>query len=82
MAYIETVKNKKKTTYRVFIKIKGYKPVTKTFDKKTEAKEWAAEVERQMKKGKYRQIEKTLTSPILTVKDLIDYFEENSFLLF
>jgi integrase len=77
MAYIETLKNKKGTTYRALIRIKGYKSISKTFDKKTEAKEWAVEVERQMKKGKYRQIDKDLSKPIATVGELITYFEDN-----
>ena len=77
MATIKEVIGKKGKKYQVTIRVKGYKPVYKTFDKKTEAKEWANETEIQMKKGKYRQIDKDLSKPITTVGELIDYFEEN-----
>jgi integrase len=77
MATIKEVIGKKGKKYQITIRVKGYKPVYKTFDKKTEAKDWASETERQMKKGKYRQIDKDLSKPITTVGELITYFEDN-----
>lgn len=76
MAQIREVKNKKGTSYKVVVRKKGYKPVYKTFGKKTDAKDWALDVEAQMKYGTWgRSIEGEINT-IQTVKDLIDYFEE------
>lgn len=78
MATIKEIVSKKGKKYQVTIRIKGYKTLYKTFDSKTMAKDWAKDVEVQMKKGYWgkNNIEKS-SSPIVTIKDLIVYFKEN-----
>lgn len=41
------------TRYRVKIRLKGYPPETATFDRITDAKEWAAKIESEIKAGRY-----------------------------
>ena len=78
MAQIRTVKGKKGITYRVVIRRKGFADVYKSFDKKNDAKEWAAEVELLMKKGKWSKVTyEEVATPILTVKELIEVFIKN-----
>ena len=76
MAQIRKVKNKKGEAFKVVIRIKGYKPIYKTFDKKTEAKSWAEDIEYQIKKGKYKPTKDEIVKPIVTVSDLITEFQE------
>lgn len=78
MATFKEIIGKKGKKYQVTIRIKGYKTLYKTFDSKTMAKDWAKDVEVQMKKGTWHKtnIEKVV-SPIITIKDLITYFQEN-----
>ena len=40
-------------TYHVQVRIKGFPPQTKTFDTKTVAKQWAAQVETELRAGRY-----------------------------
>lgn len=54
MARIIPRKGKRKTTYIATIRIKGYESVSRTFDTKGEAKSWAAEVETEMKRKRYK----------------------------
>lgn len=78
MAQIREIKNKKGISYKVIIRIKGYKPEYATFDKKTEAKNWASDVESQMRKGVWKQMQiKSTLNDIETISDLIDYFKTN-----
>lgn len=67
--------------YQAFIRIKGYKPLMKTFDKKTKATIWANKIETQMKDGTYKEIpeelEKKLNTQFQTVADLILYYKQN-----
>ena len=49
----ERVKKNGKTTYTACIRIKGYKPMYATFDRKSDAKEWINDYEPLMKKGKH-----------------------------
>lgn len=42
-----------KTTYRVKIRLRGFSPETATFDRLTDAKNWAATTETDMKAGRY-----------------------------
>ena len=77
MAQIREVKNKKGISYKVVVRKKGYKPEYKTFSRKTEAKDWALDVESQMKNGTWGNSIEGEIGTIQTVKDLIDYFEEN-----
>lgn len=54
MASIQKRKNKNGTSHwRVVIRIKGYPTVCNHFDRKQEAEDWAADVERQIKQGKF-----------------------------
>ena len=78
MATYKEILGKNGKKFQVTIRVKGYKPLYKTFEKKTEAKNWATEVELQMRKGIWKKAnyEKNV-SPIITVSDLIDDFEKN-----
>lgn len=49
----ERVDSNGKKTYHVQIRIKGFPPQTKTFDTKTVAKQWAAQVETELRAGRY-----------------------------
>lgn len=54
MASIQKGKNKNGTQHwRAVVRIKGYPTVCNHFDRKQEAEDWAAEVEREIKKGKF-----------------------------
>lgn len=76
MAQIRKVENKKGISYKVVIRLKGFKPIYKTFDDFKQAKKWARTVEEQMERGNYYE-NKDNIKPIVTVKDLIDDFEKN-----
>ena len=54
MARIQTRKGKKRTTYTATVRVKGFDPLARTFDTKGEAKNWAAEIEREMRMGRYQ----------------------------
>lgn len=54
MASIQKRKNKNGTSHwRAVIRIKGYPTVCNHFDRKQEAEDWAAEIERQIKQGQF-----------------------------
>jgi len=54
MASIQKRKNKNGTSHwRAVVRIKGYPTVCNHFDRKQEAEDWASEVERQIKQGKF-----------------------------
>ena len=54
MARILARKGKKKTTYTVTVRAKGYDSVSRTFDTKGEARIWAAELEAEMKNRRFK----------------------------
>ncbi len=54
MARIQTRQGKKRTTYTATVRVKGFDPLARTFDTKGEAKSWAAEIEREMRMGRYQ----------------------------
>ena len=55
MASIQKRKNKNGTSHwRAVVRIKGYPTVCNHFDRKQEAEDWAADVERQIKQGKFK----------------------------
>ncbi len=55
MASISKRKNKNGTSHwRAVVRIKGYPTVCNHFDRKQEADDWAADVERQIRQGKFR----------------------------
>lgn len=63
MARLLTRKGKKKTTFTITVRVKGYESVSRTFDTKGEARTWAAEVEAEMKGHRFkdpRRANKTL----------------------
>lgn len=69
----ERTKKNGKTSYTVIIRIKGHPTITKTFDRITDAKEWANSTECKIKEGinfPKRKLQK------LTMNDLIDKFIE------
>lgn len=76
MANIREIKNKKGTSYQVTIRKKGFKPLYKTFDKISEAKKWAKEIEVEIDKGSYKQHKDVIVKPIISLKDLIIDFKE------
>lgn len=54
MATIEERKNEDGTTgYRVKLRIRGFAPVSKTFERRTDAKRWAAKTEAAMREGRF-----------------------------
>jgi len=57
MASIIKRKRNKKTTFLVFIRRKGVKPMRKSFINKTDAKKWARAVERKLDTGDYSNYE-------------------------
>lgn len=84
MANIREVINKKGKSYKVTIRVIGYKPEYKTFTgsrAKTEATLWANDIETQMKKGVYKQRINDCSlgagNNINSVAELINYFEIN-----
>ena len=54
MARILTRKGKKKTTYTITVRVKGYESISRTFDTKGEARTWAAEMEAEMKNQRFK----------------------------
>ena len=55
MASISKRKNKDGTSHwRAVVRIKGYPTVCNHFDRKQEADDWAAEIERQIKHGQFK----------------------------
>jgi len=56
MARIRVYKGKYRTTYTATVRIKGYDSVSATFDTKTEAKNWAAQIEAEMRSGRYNNM--------------------------
>jgi len=57
--------------YRVQIRLKGHAPVSATFDRRTDAKEWAQQTEAEIKAGRYF---KTVEAKKHTVADMIDRY--------
>lgn len=56
MARIQLNKGKKRTTYTATVRVKGFPTLARTFDTKGEAKSWAADVEREMRLGRYQDV--------------------------
>ena len=70
----ERIKKNGKISYTVSIRIKGSPSVSKTFDRKTDAKEWASRMESQIRENinfPKRKAQK------YTIGDIIDLFIEN-----
>jgi len=64
MARIQTRKGKKRTTYTATVRVKGFDPLARAFDTKGEAKNWAAEIEREMQVGRYQDVRPAKKSPL------------------
>ena len=59
------------TSYRVKVRLRGYEPVTATFQRLTDAKTWAAQTETELKANRYFGASKRHT-----VTDLLDRYEK------
>ena len=83
MATIRKRTSKKgKVSYSVEIRKQGYRPVRKTFARKSDAEAYANKTEVAMNEGKYRELNKSIVEDserktIKTMTQLIDYFEKN-----
>lgn len=62
-----------KVTYTVQVRIKGYPPQVATFERKTDAKQWAQKTEAAIREGRYF---KTTEARKRTVGELIDKYTE------
>lgn len=72
MATIETrVGRDGRTTYRARVRVHGKAPLTATFDRKTDAKQWAARTESDLRRGRYVPTNEALRR---TVADLLDRY--------
>jgi len=70
------------TRYQAFVRIKGYKPLMKTFDRYSQAADWAKKIEVQMKDGTYIEESEFLNTKVGKVKieyieELIEHFRKN-----
>lgn len=75
MAYIEERTDAKgHKRYRVQIKLKSFPAQNATFERKTDAKEWAKRTESAMKEGRHF---KTMESKKHTVGEMIDRYKKN-----
>ncbi len=71
MARIQARKGQKRTTYTATIRMNGFAPFARTFDTKGEAKVWAAEIEKQMRMGRYQDLR---TCENVTLAEAIDRY--------
>jgi integrase len=65
-------------SYHVQIRLKGFPPQTRTFDSKTVAKQWAAQVEVDLKAGRYMQ---RVEAERHTVGEMIDRYRKEVLLI-
>ena len=73
MAYIETRSTQDgKNRYKAQVKLKGYPIQTATFERLTDARRWAQQVEAAIKEGRHF---KTSESKKRTLKELIEKYE-------
>ena len=73
MAVIEERRSKKGVSYRVKIRLKGHKPQEATFERKTDAKNWASSTEAAIREGRYF---KCAEAKKRTLAELIDKYIE------
>lgn len=71
MATFEKRVQENKTVYRVKIRVKGYKNLSATFDRLTDAKTWAGKIESDMRTGRYIDVSENIKH---TLNDLIDKY--------
>ena len=75
MASIQKRKNKNGTSHwRAVVRLKGYPTVCNHFDRKQEAEDWALDVERQIKQGKFNFSRHKYQH---TFSELVDHFTNN-----
>lgn len=67
---------KAKSRYTVMIRLKGRPPQTKTFARKTDAKKWAVDTEKEIRDGLYFR---TVEAKKYTLNDLIDRYLKGGF---
>jgi integrase len=70
---LERINKKGEKTYQVRIRIKGRPTVVKTFNRKTDAKEWAKNTETDIKRGLYFKMQESSKH---TLAELIDRYIE------
>lgn len=70
----ERTNSKGQKSYKVQIRITGQRPLTATFKRKTDAKNWASQTESDIRRGRYIE---TVESERKTLADLIDRYIEN-----
>lgn len=63
-----------KTKFRVLVRLKGYPPQSATFDRKTDAKNWAIQTEAAIREGRHF---KTVEAKKHTLGDLVDRYIES-----
>ena len=56
MARIQTRKGRRRTTFTATVRVKGFPALARTFDTKGEARNWAADVEKEMRMGRYQDV--------------------------
>ncbi len=72
MARILTRKGKRKTSYTVTVRVKGFDSLSRTFDTKGEARTWAAEIESNMKNQRFKDPRRAQQ----TLNDALDRYIE------
>lgn len=81
MATIETRRNEDGTTgYRAKVRLKGFPSQSATFERKTDAKEWAKQTEASIREGRDFMIEnreKLLPCRLSRIFPRVDFFDEN-----
>lgn len=80
MARISKRENKKGIHYQVTIRKKGYKTVTRTFEKKSQAISWANKIETQMNEGTYKENPDVVIESgekLIRMSDLINHYKNN-----
>lgn len=74
MAVIQERKNKNgKTMYRALVRMKGHPPQSATFERKTDARKWAQDIESAIRQGRHF---KSSEAKKHTVSDMIDRYSE------
>ena len=74
MASFQKREKNGKPSYTAKIRLKGHKPVFKTFDRLTDARDWVAKTETEIKEGLYKNI---IESQRHTFSDLVERFKRD-----
>ena len=73
MATIEKRDTDRGVVYRAKVRLRGFPPESATFERRTDAKDWAEKTEREMKEGRYFGLSKRHT-----FKELADEYEPHA----